>query len=524
MSELFKVKGDRLKIAAYSLICLALAFGFFSRLVAVFRYITFFYPDQVRDAEVYMSMWQGKLPTLGPGASVGGYKLLPLYYYLVFPSTILGVDPVFQVLPNALLSFLSIPLLMYFVYQLLEKTENSKRLFLAALAGFWYSLLFVEIFINTYHWNPGPIPFFMLCFLLLYKWQLEAKLPHSAQVGLWILYGIVLAILVSLHSTTLFVMPVAFIASCILFISRNRKNPKKCLLPLLSVAAAIVSLAPYWRGELSRNWTNTKGILTKITSASAEAGNRNILERIGKAFQTFIELAQQAYFLGFSGWRTAISIAFFSLLLVLAFLTYKKYKGNSTITLFLAFTWLVYLYAASNFWGLSVIHNKFIILFAPILITVVALDSLDFSSLLNKIAIAILTLLILLSIILNLNFNTKLFASKYGADRAISTADIVEIFEQIPAKSTVCDLKAEEKWQLFNISYSYKYLDKYISKRDLKFVKNCQPGNYALQPKNEIIQAIEISWPMFTRLKNEQLKENYRLFLKTPAAYVYVVE
>jgi hypothetical protein len=319
-------------------------------------------------------------------------------------------------------------------------------------------------------------------------------------------------------------MPVAFIASCILFISKNLKNPKKCLLPLLSVAAAIVSLAPYWRGELSRNWANTKGILTKITSASAEAGDRNILERIGKAFQTFVELAQQAYFLGFSGWQTAISIVFFSLLLVLAFLTYKKYKGNSTITLFLAFTWLVYIYAASNFWGLSVIHNKFIILFAPILITVVALDSLDFSGLFNKIAIALLTLFILLSIILNFNFNTKLFAAKYGADRAVSTTDIVEIFEKIPARSTICDLKAKEKWQLFKIAYAYEYLDKYISKRDLELVKDCQPGNYALQSKNELIQAIEISWPMFTRLKNEQLKGNYRLFLETPAAYVYVVE
>jgi hypothetical protein len=494
---MLKVREDRVKLAAYILIFLGLSFGFFSRLVAVFRYITFFYFDQVRDAELYMKMWRGDIPNLGPGASVGGYKLLPLYYYLVFPSTVLGVDPVFQVLPNAILSFLSIPLLMYVVYQLLEATENSKRLFLSALAGFWYSVLFVEIFINTYHWNPGPIPFFFLCFILLFKWQLEGRFSFLIQACLWTLYGIVLAMIISLHSTTLFVMPVVFIASSILFISKNRKNIQKCLLPLLSVAAAIVSLMPYWIGELRRGWGNTKGIITKITSSSGEAGSRNILERIGKAFQTYLELGQQAYFVGFSQWQT--------------------------ITLFLAFTWLIYTYAASNFWGLSVIHNKFIILFAPILITVVALASLDLSSLFNKIAVALLSVFIFSSIALNLNFDTQLFLAKYGTERAIATTDIVEIFEQIPNKSTVCDLKAKKDWQLFNIAYAYKYLDKYMSKRNLEFVKDCQPGNYVLQPKNEIIQAIEISWPMFTMTKNKLLKDGYRLFLETPVAYVYIV-
>jgi hypothetical protein len=314
------------------------------------------------------------------------------------------------------------------------------------------------------------------------------------------------------------------VASSILFITKNRRNPQTWFLPLLSVSSAIISLVPYWRGEFSRGWVNTKGIIAKITSAGTEASQRNVLERIGKAFSTFVELAQQAYFLGFSNWQTAISIAFFVLLLIVALISYKKYKGNLTITLFLGFTWLIYIYAASNFWGLSVIHNKFIILWSPILITIVALASLDFSSWVNKTAIALLSLFILLSILLNIHFNAKLLTAKYGANRAISTVDIIDVFEQISKKSTVCDLKAQEDWQLFNIAYAYQYLDKYISKRNLKFVKDCQPGNYALHPKNEIIQAIEISWPMFTRSQNKQLKEGYRLFLETPVVYVYVVE
>lgn len=519
-----RVKRDWLKFASYSLIVLAIGFAFFSRLIAGFRYVTFFYYDQVRDAELYLKMWQGNIPNLGPGASVGGYKLLPLYYYLVFPATVLGADPVFQVLPNAILSFLSIPLLMFLIYQLLEKVETSKRLFLSALAGFWYSVLFVEIFINTYHWNPGPIPFFFMAFILLFKWQLEAKLSAKIQVVLWSLYGVVLAILASLHSTTLFVMPVVFVASSILFVVRNRRNPRKCLLPLLSVASATIALTSYWRGEISRGWTNTKGIITKITSASSDTETRNIFERIGKAFSTFIELCQQAYFSGFTWWQTTLSIAFFSLLLIVAIATYKKYRGNPTITVFIAFTWLVYIYAASNFWGLSVIHNKFIILFAPILITVVAIASLDVTRLTQRIAIALLGFFILISIVVNLHWDFQLFAAKYSSTRAISTQDIVEIFQKIPKQSTVCDLKAKSGWQLFNIAYAYQYLDRNLAKNNLQFTKECQSGNYALQPKNEMIQAIEISFPMFSMARNKQLQKSYRLFLETPVAYVYQIE
>jgi hypothetical protein len=413
---------------------------------------------------------------------------------------------------------------MFLIYQLLEKIEVSKRLFLAALAGFWYSVLFGEIFINTYHWNPGPIPFFFIAFVLLFKWQLEAKLSGKVQVVLWLLYGVVLAILASLHSTTLFVMPVVFVASSILFVVRNRRTPRKCLLPLLSLASATIALTPYWRGEIGRGWANTKGIITKITSANSDTETRNIFERIGKAFSTFIELGQQTYFSGFTWWQSTLSIAFFSLLLIVAIATYKKYRGNPTITAFLAFTWLVYIYAASNFWGLSVIHNKFIILFAPILITVVAIASLDVAHLKQRIAIALLGFFILVSIVLNLHWDFQFLAAKYSSARAISTHDIVEIFQKIPKKSIVCDLKAKSGWQLFNISYAYQYLDLNLAKNDLQFTKECQSGNYALQPKNEMIQAIEISFPMFAITQNEQLQKPYRLFLETPVAYVYQIE
>lgn len=178
-----KIKDYWVNIAAYILVAFAIVFGFLSCIISVFSYTTFDIgpdPDQIRDAFVYMNMWHGKFPILGPAASIGGYQLPPLYYYLVFPFTILGADPVYQALANAVFSFLSILLLMYLVYQILENVERERRLLLAGLSGFWYSLIFAEIFIATFQWNPTPVPLFLIIFALLYKYQLEtiAVLNH----------------------------------------------------------------------------------------------------------------------------------------------------------------------------------------------------------------------------------------------------------------------------------------------------------------------------------------------------------
>lgn len=513
-----KTRKNAAKAFAYLLIFLAVTFGLFSRLVAVFRYNTFFYYDQVRDATVYMKMWEGDFPLLGPSASVGGYSLPPLYYYLVFPFTVLGPHPVFQALPNALFSFLTIPLLIYFVYQLLEKTAPSNRILLSGLAGFWYSLLYVDIFLGTFHWNPSPIPFFMLCFILLSRHQIETKQPLVAQAFLWILYGVIIAILVSLHSTTLFITPIVFIGSCVYFIFKKRKQPQKWFLPTLSVLSAVVSLTPYWKGELSRGWPNTKGIMAKIFSASAEANEYSLFQRIGRAIQSYFELGQQAYFLGFSWWVTLVTVIFFLAILVVGVL---KYRGNNIIFSIILAVFLLYLYASSNFWGMSIIHNKFIILFFPIVFTVLSLAALQFTKTADKIIGAVLILGISISASANLAANYKLFVSKYSQERPLATADVIYILSRLPTQSTICNPRDEEEWILYDPYYSYKYINTYITKKDFEFTKTCQSGNYILQPKFDMTQSVELSWPDFSISKNDALEEA-ELFLETPVAYVYV--
>jgi hypothetical protein len=421
--NLLKFSQKKNLIIGYCLILTALLIGFFTRIVSCFRYITFDIgpaPDQVRDAFVYMKMWEGNFPTLGPVSSIGGYHLPPLYYYLVFPFTIFGPNPAFQVIPNALFSFLSVILLIYFLDQLLEKIEFSQRLLLSSLGGLWYSTFYGEIFINTFEWNPGPIIFFFLFFVLLYKFQLNGK-KSSLKIISWIIYGVVLAILVSLHSTTMFIMPVLFTVSVIFFLDQRRKDKKEWLFPCLSVVSVLIALLPYWKGEISRNFDNTIKIINLVVNSSESSGN--ILTRLSRALLPYFELGQQSYFLGYSSINILISLIFLTLI---TYIGISKFRGNVILFRLLMLSWLLYIYSSSSFQGNFNYHYKLLILILPIIFTISSLAYVKFSKRTYKYLFnSIVVVAIIYSMWTNIYWDYYYLASKYGEERIMATNDIV---------------------------------------------------------------------------------------------------
>lgn len=66
-----KVRGTALILGI-----LAIAFAFFTRIVSIFEYVTFDIgpdPDQISGAYLWMDMWKGNFPQLGPAG--GGWKI-----------------------------------------------------------------------------------------------------------------------------------------------------------------------------------------------------------------------------------------------------------------------------------------------------------------------------------------------------------------------------------------------------------------------------------------------------------------
>ena len=394
----------------------------------------------------------------------------------------------------------------------------AKRLFLAGLAGFWYSSLFVDIYLSTYEWNPSPIPFFLLCFTLLYQFQLETIASVKLQALAWTAYGVVLAILVSLHSSTMFVIPVVFIASSILFLAKNRKRFRKCLLPLLSVLSAVICLLPYWKGEVSRGWVNTKEIILTVFNSSHAVENNTLWEKLGRILFNYSELGRQAYFIDASWVFTLLTVVFLLLVLILGI---YKFNGNKTIFAILAFTWLVYFYAASNHTGIYPIHFKMPVLFAPIIFTVLSLATLESPiqpKLISQFTIFSLLLGVVLSIGMNLNMDYQYLAGKYSKNRVISTQEMVEVLNQLPAGSTICDRNIRG-WR--KVNHPYRYLDTYITQKSFKITAECQPGSYALHSKFYYQFLEDNLWPALKVAPTKPFSGDATLLWQTPTTSVY---
>ena len=513
-----------LKIAGIIFILFSLIFGLLIRVFVVF-YFTNFTGDQINDAYRTMGIWEGSFPTLGPGPAAwsgvsGKIYLPPLYYYLVFPGTALTPDLSSQAISNAFFTFLSIPLLIFTVYRLLENIDNRKRFFLASLAGLWYSFLFRNIVMSTgdsLAGNPVSIIFFLLSFILLYTYQLEAKLSSLVEILCWITYGVILAILTSLHFSTLFVMPVIFLISVVVYISRDPKKINRWLLPGIAIISAIVALIPYWIGEIARDWINTRTILSLVIDASSKEGySVTFLQRIKAILRGYLDLGQDVYFIGHSWKSLAISLAFLFTVLVVGAV---KFRGNKTIASLLLLTWIVFLYAYSSTdmeRTYNPIFYKLLIYLAPLFLAICSLAYLDFSKRLEKLFITFIIFGMTISILINIKFHYNYVSGRYSMPRIPNTSDLAHVLNQIPERSTICHPAGRYR----NIRI-HQYTDRYVTQRKLNFVPECRSGYYFTYRKYESLGNFTMhSTKPFAEVY-KQFDQDYTLFKETSLYYIY---
>lgn len=468
-------------IVSFFMALAALLFGLAVRVLATLRFADFS-GDQIRDAYVSMNMWQGTLPTLGPSSAWGDIYLPPLYFYLTFPFTVFGADLAFQAIANAILTFLSIPLLIFTIYQLLENVPPSKRLLIASGAGLWYSLIFQNIIINTGNslaGNSGSIVFFLLAFVLLFKYQWEAKLSMQGQIVCWILYGMTLALIGNLHFAPLFVMSAVFVGSIIAFCLKNRRRPKRWALPLLSIGSGVVMMTPYWIGEFSRGWTNTQGIISLIFKASNEDGYAvTFLQRLQAIASGYFSLGTDVYFFHQSTKSLLLSFFFLGMILTISL---WKFKGNRPIFYLFLSIWALFLYAYSSTdmeRTYDPVFYKLLIFFAPIILTSISLAYFNYRKTLEKIVILTLIATVSLSAVINLDLHKNYVYSRYGPQRIAHTADYIKTVKALPAGSTLCDINSHRP----SIRI-YEYTNEYIVKKPLSFNVDCEPDSYAIYPK-----------------------------------------
>jgi hypothetical protein len=433
--------------------------------------------DRGHDDIGYATVWNGSWPTLGPVIPTGWLPLHlpPLFYYLVFPFTFLGPNPVWAALPDALFSFLSIPLVILITYRLLQGTTRSRRFLLSAVAGLWQSLLFTNIAEGSLAWNPSSVPFFSLSFALVAANIIQRAKVDRYSLLSWGLLGFLLAILVSLHGQTLYTFPFVFVAVCIMFIHRTADLHgksyalKACTMITLSVLVFASCLTPYWYGESRTHWQNSRAMVGFPVMKTEKISTTDKIRNIMRAYRW---LGTEDYFVGLNRtWQTGGLL--FLLFLLPTFV--KTFRGDRILLSVLICIWIMYFLAIT---GQSPHDIRFRLLIStmPIFLSISIAAFLNYATLRGRLASYFLAIGVIASMACNFSADTLYMRYRFGPTRFVTVADIIDVFKHIPQGSDVCDLR------LWTITPDH-YIDEYVTRRNLHLSAACRMGGYAIIPK-----------------------------------------
>ncbi|GAB4141253.1 MAG: hypothetical protein Fur0024_3260 [Patescibacteria group bacterium] len=466
-----KSKLEWLKFFGLVLIALSILIAFFTRIFLNFFNFQFSHVDAIRDSFVVERMKNGDFPGYGPVTSRSGVFHLPLYYYILFIFSFLGSNPVFQSFPNALFSFFSVSLFGVLIFKILNKENFEKKIFLTGFAMFWWSVFFSDIALSNRNWNPNSIPFFLILFFLIFE-QIFFVTKVWQKIFLWSLFGLVLSILVSLHSTTMFTMPIVFAICIFIFLFRGFKRKenflKNLIFPSLSVVISIISLIPYFILEFKRGFENTREILGLILHGGY--ANISFIEKLDNISRVILSLSRVEYFVN------EYNFNFFGIFIVAIISIFiLNIKPNKTFWISILSTFFLYLFASSNWVQEFHRHYKLEIVFMPIIFFVFIISEMDFKKFGNIFISIFLIIGAFFSIKYNIQKDVNYIKNLYGKDRIMVVSDYVEVLKFLPDKSLICST--------VNGIGTFDYLNKTIVKKDFRFYPICEKGDYFVYKK-----------------------------------------
>lgn len=244
-----------------SSLILILAVAASLRLYRIRDYIVFL-GDEGRDALVWHDMTEkGEFTFLGPTASVGGFYLGPIYYYMALPFYYFIRDPVGPAVFVALLGVATV-WLVYFV------TSNWFGRTSGLFASGIYAVASLIVRYSRASWNPNPVPFFSL--LGVYLAATGAK-----EKKWWKLIGagICLGILWQLHYLTLIMTPVLFLIAT----KKNKSFTQFLTLYSLLLFGWVIGFFPFLAFEIYHNFPNTRTVLEFVTRPNGSVLNWELL-------------------------------------------------------------------------------------------------------------------------------------------------------------------------------------------------------------------------------------------------------
>lgn len=270
-ANLFEARGFKKRWLFIFLFVLILAVGIFLRTYH-FREWLYFYPDQARDAMITESVISGKTdwPTAGAIAASTPFRIGPMYYYFqIVTAKIFGTGPEKMAYPDLFFGILSLPLLYYFL----------RRYFISHVALLMmglYAISFYAIRYSRFAWNPNPMPFFVMLFLLAMVEFLYAKETTKWR---WVfLLGITTGVGMQLHTILFLLLPAVSFFTFVYLLIKNPRVWKKIVIVL---ALALILNGAQIMSEMKTNFSNTR-LLFDLSSGASENGGNNFLSHVAQ--------------------------------------------------------------------------------------------------------------------------------------------------------------------------------------------------------------------------------------------------
>jgi hypothetical protein len=429
---------------------LAVLLAISTRLIGFLNY-TEFYGDQVRDQYVIESIWKSILSGnwseliihLGPQSSIGGYSLPPLYYYLASIPTIVDFNnPSLSIISNTICSLLSIILGSIVVYRIIPMVTPKFRLLASSIFALLWSVFEIDVYLNSQEWNPSSVNCFLFAFILISSESWNMADVQKLDWRRWLLKGFLLAILVSLHSSTLLILPLFFVIYSIVYTYKF----KNVFPPILTIVSLAVFLTPYWLGEISTNWRNSQSIVNTILTKNSEISS-SLLPRLDNAIASFVWLANEAYFVDLKAGLVYLVLFIFS---VIYLFQKRRYFNFSLIIIYTSIV-LLFLVAISSYKETLYTHYFVVIwslgFFVPLLAWLFSLiDYLELPKTRNKLKwknlefarLLLLSSFLLIILLSNLVYTFRFLNLKIGEKRLANTNDLIQVARLILDNSTLC--------------------------------------------------------------------------------------
>lgn len=248
------VKKNKVELIILALILLI---GAFFRIYRIDEYMTFL-GDEGRDVIIVRRIFTELHPPLiGPGTSIGGMYLGPLYYYLMaIPLLLANFSPVGPAVMVAILGVITIA----FVWWAGRAWFNKKA---GIIAAGLYAISPTVIYFSRSSWNPNIMPFFAL--LSVYSiW----KVWKDGKFNWLIVMGISFAFVLQSHYLGLLLAPTLFVFWILtmknLKLIRNSKLEirnfwKKTL---ISAGLFLVLMSPLLFFDMRHGYINLKAFST----------------------------------------------------------------------------------------------------------------------------------------------------------------------------------------------------------------------------------------------------------------------